>query len=116
MSKIQAIVTRLRIQGRDSDGQRAFHSDGMLGISLVDLIAIEREIRREIANEISHKGQPEVMPKLRHEALRNEEEALQQIVKSLARKAVAGTAGYSDDLATRTAELHAVQAELATYQ
>jgi len=112
---IQAIATQIGIQSRDINSKIVFHSQGMVRLSLADLLVLERAIRQEVANEIAP---PKVIltswpPKTRVEVLRGEESVQKDKVTSLARKVSAGSNEFSEALALCTIELQSVQVEVA---
>lgn len=117
---IQQRADRLGFRQEERDGTTTFHSGRMGGVSLSDLAQLEREIRREIANEVSpapvkratfHPFMSEAS-KLRHR-----EEACRERIKSFQRqlegRSVIPRADLESALDNAKSDLTAVHARLA---
>ncbi|MDQ1817782.1 hypothetical protein RBA41_31225 [Massilia sp. CCM 9210] len=116
MSAIEKVAAQIGIRRSDDVRDPRFHSVGTVGITLADLVSLERELRREIANSIwsapvACNATPTLFELAEHEVAR-----LESVVSSLNRKARSGSPVDVQTLGERSGELDAAKARLAEMQ
>lgn len=109
---IKDIAESIGICSREIDGDIVYHSRGMIGVSLSDLLELEDELREEIANSIYPERKLQKIEVSENDRLRQEEVGLKARISSLARKSGNESPQLDKRIEELKQELFAVQARL----